>query len=146
MKYKTVWRIITAVLLSAVFALPLPTTPAMAAPGITLNKTQGTMGQVISVSGSGFWGSASDETSPRGVILLFGKYPTTNGTADLYTANIYERIKVIELSSGAFSTTFTIPAFLNSGLVKEAVNRGLDLSLGEGLELEARVARGARPA
>ena len=30
--------------------------------------------------------------------------------------------------------------------IKEAVNRGLDLSLGEGLELEARVARGARPA
>lgn len=121
MKYNKIWRIITAVILSAIVMIPLPAAPAHAAPAISLSRSQGATGQVITISGAGFFASS---TVSRGVHVLFGKYPASNTTVD-YAADIHQRLQTFELrSDGTFSGSVTVPTRLDSGTVKEEVRRG----------------------
>ncbi|MEK7354219.1 MAG: IPT/TIG domain-containing protein, partial [Chloroflexota bacterium] len=124
MKLDKVFRILAAALLPALFAATVPAGPVRAAGEvISLSSNQGAIGQVITITGSGFTGN----TTPRyGVNILFGKYPDASGAAVMdYSLNIYERLQVWELrSDGTFETTFTIPSRLTGGNIKEEVARG----------------------
>lgn len=128
MKDNKLFRVLRAVMFAILLALPFPATPALAVgETITLSSqgvttSQGAIGQEITISGSGFYGTAANETASRGVIILFGKHP---GSAIMdYSAAIYERIKIAELSNGTFQTTFPVPSRLSGGTTKEDVVTG----------------------
>ena len=120
MKFNKIFRILAAVLLPALLVVPIPATPALAVgETIILTNSQGAIGQLITISGSGF----ANATISRGVNILFGRLPISGNT--MYTANIYEKVMVAELTSvGTFQTTFSVPARLNGGTNKEDVARG----------------------
>ena len=128
MKYLNIFRIIASVLVAVVVSFPIPGTPALAAPAFTLSTTQSSVGQTVSISGTGFYGAAANEINPRGVNILFVKSnPNTSlGTID-YTNAVYENVGVggaVELRNGAFSSTFTVPSKLTSGVTDEDVVKG----------------------
>ena len=131
MKLTRVFRILAAALLPALLTAALPAAPAIAA-GETISLTnsqgavtsQGAIGQVITISGSGFY--ASNSTGPiRGVNILFGRYPVLNGTAMDYSASIFQNVETWPLNyDGTFQATFSIPSRLAGGNTREDVAAG----------------------
>ena len=120
MKFAHIFRNLTVALVLALLITALPATPALAAEVITLNTYQGSIGQQITITGTGF---SYPETGSRGVVILFGK--DNPGAIVDYATDIYEEVKVAELySDGTFSTTFQVPTKLTSGTIDEAVTSG----------------------
>lgn len=99
-------------------AVIFPPAPAAAAgETVKLGVNIGSTDQVVSISGSGF-----DSTQTLYVNIIFGKFPGTNVD---YNSLRYSIVKVEPLNAGTFSTTFTVPEWLeNGGFTPEKVTSG----------------------
>jgi hypothetical protein len=120
MKFTRILRKLVFVLLIALLAASLPAKPALAVEIINLDTYQGRIGQTITISGTGFFASA---TESRGINVCFAReHP---GATINYSTDIYEIVKVVMLDSlGRFNTTFTVPAALTGGNTDENVSSG----------------------
>jgi hypothetical protein len=131
MKFIKVFRILAATLLPVILAVTIPAAPATAAGEvISLANSQGTsisqggIGQVVNITGSGFF-AANNTGIVRGVNILFGRYPIiTNNYLD-YSASIFQNVLIAPLNDdGTFRYSFTVPTTLVSGSTRENVGRG----------------------
>lgn len=117
MKKANILRVLVLLLLSALF---IPARPAQAVGVVTLSTNQGSIGQDITISGTGF----DNPNEDRGINIIFGK-ANPGATMD-YNAQVYQMVLTWPLdSSGGFSASFKVPANLNGGTVKEAVTNGV---------------------
>jgi len=109
-----------AAVLALAVATAVTATPVRAAgETITLSVNRGSVGQEITISGSGL-----DPGSPaiRSVNIIFGRNP---GTVINYDTGIYEIVKTEPLNTnGTFSTTFEVPPSLGGGFGVNPVVQG----------------------
>ncbi len=108
--------------LFSLLALAVPARPVLAVGTIQLSVSQGSIGQTITVSGSGFYGTLPSETSIRGVNIIFGKI--NPGSQIDYGVDIHEILKTEQLTDGFFSTTVVVPENLTGAITNQAVSDG----------------------
>ena len=120
MRTAKIFRILAAASLISLLAAALPATPVLAAEVISLDAYQGSIGQEITITGSGFYAS---ETVSRGVNIIFGN--SNPGDQIDYGIDIHEILKTHELETdGSFSTAFVVPDNLTGATLSEAVSNG----------------------
>jgi len=120
-RFFTVFGIaIILVLLSAM----IPVTPAQAARDITLDPERGSIGDKITVTGTGF--NKSTATEDKYAAIYFSNQVATTLDSIGTKVTSYEKVKdgVWLDEDGDFKVTFKVPSLLDDGTVKTAVDRG----------------------
>jgi hypothetical protein len=102
------------IITSAVIISPAPATAA--GETITLDVYVGSIGDEVTITGSGFDPGSSYD---RSVNIIFGKYP---GTVVNYSVGVYEIVEVQPLNAnGTFTASFDIPEVLSDGVIEEVI-------------------------
>jgi len=120
-RFFTVFGIaIILVLLSAM----IPVTPAQAARDITLDPERGSIGDKITVTGTGF--NKSTATEDKYAAIYFSNQVATTLDSIGTRVTSYKKVKdgVWLDEDGDFKVTFEVPSLLDDGTVKTAVDRG----------------------
>ena len=120
-RFFTVFGIaIILVLLSAM----IPVTPAQAARDITLDPERGSIGDKITVTGTGF--NKSTATEDKYAAIYFSNQVATTLDSIGTKVTSYEKVKdgVWLDEDGDFRVTFKVPSLIDDGTVKTAVDRG----------------------
>ena len=120
MKFKKTFRLLSTALLISLLALIVPAKPALAVGVIQLSVYQGSVGQEISITGTGF---TANDPATLGVNIIFSKSNPPITIA--YTIHIHELLKTVPLDiNGSFTSTFKVPANLTGANPAEAVTDG----------------------
>jgi len=124
MKKTGLLRTLAVTAIVSLMAVLMPATPARAIGIITIDVDQGSIGQVITVTGSGFYGALAGQDDSRGVHIIFGS--SNPGATIDYAIDRHEIVKIQELNSnGTFSTTFLVPTTLTGATLDETVTDGI---------------------
>jgi len=124
MKYLKVLRVVGIAILLFLLAVTIPATPAQAARILKLNPEQGSIGDKITVTGTGL--GASTATTDKYAALYFSSQSAT-ALDDIGTK--VTRYKIVRDGiwldeDGYFKETFKVPSLLDDGKFKTEVERG----------------------
>ncbi len=108
MKSIKIFRTLGIATLLALLIVAIPVAPAQAAT-MSLSTTSGSIGDQITVTGSGF-GATVDPNNPQTVIVYFSQQSATIGQTIGTNVTVYKTILIQNTnSSGVFTGTFTVP-------------------------------------
>jgi len=125
MKYAKILRIFSIAIILSLLVVALPATPAQALGILTLSPTEGSIGDTITITGTGF--NKSTSTTERYAIIYFSSQEASTIDDIDSDVTIYEVARdgvYLDEEDGAFTTTFTVPDILNDGATNADVTSG----------------------